>query len=67
MALGLSGGILQSMNRTVRGEFVRKQDESLVTSISSEICGLNMPGPWEVALVGGMALLEEVHHLGGGA
>jgi hypothetical protein len=28
--------------------------------------GLNMLGPWEVALLGGVALLEEVCHCGGG-
>ena len=28
--------------------------------------GLNMLGPWEVALLGDVALLEEVHHCGGG-
>ena len=28
--------------------------------------GLNMLGPWEVALLGGVALLEEGHHYGGG-
>ena len=26
--------------------------------------GFNMFGPWEVALLGDMALLEEVHHCG---
>jgi hypothetical protein len=29
-----------------------------------ECGGLNMLGPWEVALLGGVALLEEVHHYG---
>jgi hypothetical protein len=28
--------------------------------------GLNTLGPREVALLGGVALLEEVHHCGGG-
>jgi hypothetical protein len=28
--------------------------------------GLNMLGPWEVALLGGGALLEKVCHYGGG-
>ena len=29
--------------------------------------GLNMLGPWEVALLGGVALLKEVCHCGDGA
>jgi hypothetical protein len=31
-----------------------------------ECSGLSMVGPWEVVLLGGVALLGEVHHCGGG-
>jgi hypothetical protein len=35
-------------------------DVSTFQYVKESCGGLNMPGPWEVALSGGMALLEEV-------